>query len=1349
MKKNSTFFMLFLATFIFILNDVAVGQTLTDTWSNNPAWNNSSYYRGFAYGNNRIYVGGRPGGTASVEVMNALTGEFIKSLDNSGIQDLTFDLSDAEYSEDGSILAAPLTLDASVGAGWGKGHFTVYRWKDENSTPEPFVVYKGSGRVDMFTVAGDGSKNGVIMGGISTTSTVWRYIITDGVIGDVEEITIDANITTGSIAVAYPAGLTAADGFWYNNTATNPILCAADGSIVDSIPAALFEGVNGQIKAFSANSKDYVVVVDAGKAKLFDITGKNAKDLTTADIVYTSQGVYDINQDIAYRVGGDGAISVFSFSANNGIYTGSTEAAPVATDLALTGLTLVDQESQINYTYSDINMDAEAATEIKWYLSDDADGTNKTEITSDEGDTTYIFVEDNINKYISFTVLPVAATGTVKDSSNLVESLLYGPIAPADAKAPVAIIDTVKGDVQVDEVLTVEYTYFDENGDLEGESILKWYRADNEFGANKVEVASDTLMYKLLPEDGNKYIIFSVTPVAQTGVLLNGETVIKVSETAVFFPAFVPRAKNVTIAGIEEVTRTLTGSYDYEDLNGDEEGATVLTWYRADTEDGVKTAVATDTSMYKLVADDETKYVFLGVKPVTVDGEEGVEVFANTGEIQPTPPEEPPVASNVKVSGNPEVGAVLSGAYSYFDYTDDTEGETIFKWYTADDAAGTNATLIADANKQTLLVKEAQLGKFIIFEVTPVATSGGVLVGIPVSDTTSTATVPSSREFGLERMWLASTKTGAAPFYINPSVTTERGFAIGEEHIYIASRYGGVKVIIVDKEDGSYAGELSTAGIAGGVYAINDVEVSDDGQILAAPLAFGTDFWIYKWEDESSEPVKWLEATVSEEDGGRFGDKFSVTGDLTGDAIIMAAVSGKSKIVRWVITGGIVGEVEVINLAGEPVTGSSPAAVPFSTSASANILVDGKGFAPTIYTSTGDFVGTIAMIDNYGEYKIQSNSPNVFTVNGRTLAAFFQAMRKEPLGARIIIADITSEPYQIVDSTEYVSNSMAWDGYLGEVDVTVDGDFYDAYMLQAKNAVARYRGKIELPTLVSANTNEEGTEVYAKFTKTLDTTSVTSAANWIIKADDTVVEIVSISADNSIISFTLANALAAGQVATIEYDGNGGVAAFDGTLLEAFGPEAITINIGIPPVALNVDITGDVRVNVELTGTYDFTDADGDLEGESEYQWYYASNADGSDKLKLIGETNLTYTVTSDMENKYISFEVTPVSVTGGDNYLVGEPVMSEYKIATDIEETFAGNLNVYPNPVNDVLTIDNCTEVTTIKVFDITGRVLSVLQNSGNNKLNIDVSSWNSGVFLIQLSNDKGQTKVERIIKN
>ena len=44
------------------------------------------------------------------------------------------------------------------------------------------------------------------------------------------------------------------------------------------------------------------------------------------------------------------------------------------------------------------------------------------------------------------------------------------------------------------------------------------------------------------------------------------------------------------------------------------------------------------------------------------------------------PPNTPPTASNVSISGTPQVGQVLTGSYTYDDAEEDLEGTSTFRW---------------------------------------------------------------------------------------------------------------------------------------------------------------------------------------------------------------------------------------------------------------------------------------------------------------------------------------------------------------------------------------------------------------------------------------------------------------------------------------------------------------------------------------------------------------------------------------------------------------------------------------------------------------------------------------------
>jgi uncharacterized protein (TIGR02145 family) len=83
------------------------------------------------------------------------------------------------------------------------------------------------------------------------------------------------------------------------------------------------------------------------------------------------------------------------------------------------------------------------------------------------------------------------------------------------------------------------------------------------------------------------------------------------------------------------------------------------------------------------------------------------------------------------------------------------------------------------------------------------------------------------------------------------------------------------------------------------------------------------------------------------------------------------------------------------------------------------------------------------------------------------------------------------------------------------------------------------------------------------------------------------------------------------------------------------------------PVASNVQITGDVEVNKDVTATFDYTDAEGDLEGETTYKWYMANDAAGAGEIAITGATAATYRIQEEQDGKFLRVVVTPKAQTG------------------------------------------------------------------------------------------------------
>ncbi|WP_286757343.1 BspA family leucine-rich repeat surface protein, partial [Roseivirga sp. UBA838] len=78
------------------------------------------------------------------------------------------------------------------------------------------------------------------------------------------------------------------------------------------------------------------------------------------------------------------------------------------------------------------------------------------------------------------------------------------------------------------------------------------------------------------------------------------------------------------------------------------------------------------------------------------------------------------------------------------------------------------------------------------------------------------------------------------------------------------------------------------------------------------------------------------------------------------------------------------------------------------------------------------------------------------------------------------------------------------------------------------------------------------------------------------------------------------------------------------------------------PVASSVSIAGSLEANLELTGSYNYSDADTDVESGSAVQWFVADDASGANRTAISGATSSTFTLTSSEVGKYITFAVTP-----------------------------------------------------------------------------------------------------------
>jgi len=108
----------------------------------------------------------------------------------------------------------------------------------------------------------------------------------------------------------------------------------------------------------------------------------------------------------------------------------------------------------------------------------------------------------------------------------------------------------------------------------------------------------------------------------------------------------------------------------------------------------------------------------------------------------------------------------------------------------------------------------------------------------------------------------------------------------------------------------------------------------------------------------------------------------------------------------------------------------------------------------------------------------------------------------------------------------------------------------------------------------------------------------------------------------------------------------------------------------------------------------------------------------------------------------------------GGKTYSMGLPNFIDsydysnttYDCNEGIEEYALENeINLYPNPSTDNLIIE-CPEQSTVEILNIQGQILKMIVKSGN-KTVIDVSSFPSGVYIVEVRTEKGMA-VKKFVK-
>ena len=259
-------------------------------------------------------------------------------------------------------------------------------------------------------------------------------------------------------------------------------------------------------------------------------------------------------------------------------------------------------------------------------------------------------------------------------------------------------------------VLKGEYTFFDENGDDEGESKFRWLISDMKDGTYEPLKKQDSE-----PEDGieitldervaDKYIKFEVTPISKEEPY-EGKAFLSEAKCGLFAPV-------ISEAIIEKNGNILSAGYKYFDENEeDEEDSVLFQWYRRDKKDGDGTKIdGAETDTYELTEKDDNKFITVEITPKSKAYPYlGKGVFAD-----PAASEFAPIATDLKFIGDTAAGQTVGAEYTYYDENSDAEGDTKIKWYI-------NGNCVRDGKSYT--IEQSDAGKTIYFTVTPYQADG-------------------------------------------------------------------------------------------------------------------------------------------------------------------------------------------------------------------------------------------------------------------------------------------------------------------------------------------------------------------------------------------------------------------------------------------------------------------------------------------------------------------------------------------------------------------------------------------------------------------------------------------------
>lgn len=324
----------------------------------------------------------------------------------------------------------------------------------------------------------------------------------------------------------------------------------------------------------------------------------------------------------------------------------------------------------------------------------------------------------------------------------------------------------------------------------------------------------------------------------------------------------------------------------------------------------------------------------------------------------------------------------------------------------------------------------------------------------------------------IDSLWERAAADGNLPAWFTTAGHTERGLThavvSGNHRLYVVSRNAGTFVKIINAETGADVGDLITAGITGGTYALNDIGATLDANLFAANLAIGAataNFKIYRWAAETDSPkVVYDNAVVG--DSKRLGDRITVLGRVSDNSAQIWAADPTGQrlfIFKTTDNGNSFALADSIKFPAATL-GSAPACYPIPEDTT--FICNSNGKYLTGWSYSGVYMGQIPG----GVLATGSNACLFFGNNhGMYITSYQYGAGNE----NVRVIDVNGEgpdharTYALSQSLGANANSNG----TGDVDFMPlpDGTFI-LYVLSTNNGIGAYR--LHFPYIVNGRFNE-------------------------------------------------------------------------------------------------------------------------------------------------------------------------------------------------------------------------------------------------------------------------------------